>query len=416
MCEHDMRALLRDLADGQEPASAVDVAAARRTGKRRLWLRNGSIVGVAAVVILAVVVPSVLFSATPATTASGPETVSPGAISAGAPASPAGSFNPLLQYATFGYLPQAYKIGTKANTPATAFVSTPSMLSLFAVQRSGPNYFQLDVMSKFACADDLVSLVPGWQQTVAKYTPRCATYADENILTAVRAPSVNGRPAYWVNDILAKNSALVWEYAPDAWATLDPSPYLHAAELKQEELKMAATVKFGWNAQINFPFKLVGEIPASWGVYQVLYDEAPDGVNFANSLTVAPELTAHAASGGVIHVGAPGGVTLATGSCPGPGTKQSGSGTMVQVNGVSWRVRGTFKAQGNYRGPIYWNNVQTACTVRPYRGQYTSVTIVPSIVGNKFLSYFTANTMHGILAHLTISTAPQIWDPNPVTR
>jgi len=66
MPEHDMRTLLRDLADRPEPASTIDLAAARRSGKRRLWLRNGSITAaIAAMVAVAIVVPRQLVASAP---------------------------------------------------------------------------------------------------------------------------------------------------------------------------------------------------------------------------------------------------------------------------------------------------------------------------------------------------------------
>ena len=66
MPDHDMRTLLRDLADSPEPASTVDLTAARRTGKRRLWLRNGSITAAVAIVVaVAVVIPGELAAPAP---------------------------------------------------------------------------------------------------------------------------------------------------------------------------------------------------------------------------------------------------------------------------------------------------------------------------------------------------------------
>jgi len=75
MSDHVMSTLLHDLAGRPEPASTIDIAAARRTGKRRLWVRNGSIsAAVAAVIALAVILPQTVFSTVPTSTASGRNT------------------------------------------------------------------------------------------------------------------------------------------------------------------------------------------------------------------------------------------------------------------------------------------------------------------------------------------------------
>ncbi len=108
MTDHDMRTLLHDLADVPEPASTVNIAAARRRGKRRLWVQRAAICATAAAALaLAVAVPQALF-----TTTGSPAPAVPGTVN---PTTAPPSFNPLVPYAEFGYIPQGYKFQPTGN-------------------------------------------------------------------------------------------------------------------------------------------------------------------------------------------------------------------------------------------------------------------------------------------------------------
>jgi hypothetical protein len=88
------RSLLRDLADCPEPASTIDIAAARRSGRRRLWILRGAIsAAVAAVVALAVAVPKPLLSAT-GSPAAGGATIAPATSGTADPRTAPRSFCP----------------------------------------------------------------------------------------------------------------------------------------------------------------------------------------------------------------------------------------------------------------------------------------------------------------------------------
>ncbi len=295
MSEHEMRTMLRDLAERPEPASTIDITAARRSGKRRLWAGRATIsVAVAAVAAVAVVVPQTLSSS-----ASGRATETPAASTAGQQKASPGYLNPLVPYAAFGYVPKGYKLGL---IPANhdGFTSTVDGLTLTAAQVGGPNAIELDVTCKGTCGDNSVLLneIPGYLAAHRNDGPSCnvvggtGTGVQGKIVPgrATRAPDVNGRPAYWV----VNGVGLAWEYAPGSWATLEALHGSHnsfpVAEAKALLPKMAATVKFGQTKRVVLPFKLTGAVPSSWRTVSVTYTVTPSGQYLARRAQSEPVL------------------------------------------------------------------------------------------------------------------------------
>lgn len=175
-------------------------------------------------------------------------------------------FNPLVPYAAFGWLPKGVKPvgeGTETSTDATSLDVS-----------GGQGSFWLHVMATGGCGYIRAKLNCHW---------------DSGNVTGPmplndRAPDVNGRPAYW-----AYGDSLLWEYAPGAWAVLDglgglngsPSPADQALDLK-----VAAGVRYGYQAPLVFPFWLSG-LPASWSVSTAYFTEGRAPVE-ATSLTLGP--------------------------------------------------------------------------------------------------------------------------------
>ncbi len=404
MTDHDMRTLLHDLADVPEPASTVNIAAARRRGKRRLWVQRAAICATAAAALaLAVAVPQALF-----TTTGSPAPAVPGTVN---PTTAPPSFNPLVPYAEFGYIPQGYKFQptgnqSSGNTPF-GFTSTTTQLLLSVKRASGDGYIALDVMSKGTCAAplDLLYLkeVPGF--------PSCSagngTMAGAPLQPAVRAPEVNGRAAYWLQGPVHVHMAfLAWQYAPGAWATLQAFPFdvSSAAVAAQQAmlLRMAPAVKFGQTKPILFPFKLTSAIAANWQAAAVSYTVTPGGQYLATGLDEGePHVGVVSGSGGL------GPVTIATSrTCPTPAailTNAKGPVTTVQENGVSWRVE-IVKDPG--AGSLPGNTGEIACTVGLVNGLHTSVTVVESGFPKPIIS--------SILAKLTLFSTPPTWTTNPL--
>lgn len=406
MPDYDMRTLLHDLADRQEPASAIDIAAGRRSGKRRLWAQRAALsVGVAAVVALAVAVPDALFSAT-----GSPAPATPGTVN---PKTAPRSFNTLVPYAAFGYIPQGYEFlpsgsQSSGNTPF-GFTSTTTQLLLSVKQASGDGSIALDVMSEGTCAatPDVLYFdqIPGYQQAHALDACNAGAWGGAPLKPAIQAPDVNGRAAYWL-PFPVQAAFLAWQYAPDAWATLqagplDVSPATLAAQ-RAMVLRMATAVKFGQTKPILFPFKLTSAIVPTFQAAAVSFTVTSSGQYLATGLD---EGQPHV--GVVSGTGDLGPVTIATSrTCPTPAavlTSGRGPVSTVRENGVSWRVENV-KDRGT--GSLPGNTAEIACTVGLVDGLHTSVTLVQ--LGNS------KPIINGILAKLTLSTTPQTWTTNPL--
>jgi hypothetical protein len=404
MTDHDIRTLLHDLADVPEPASTVDIVAARRRGKRRLWAQRAAICATAAAALaLAVAVPQALFSATGSREPAVQETVNP--------TTAPNRFNTLVPYAAFGYIPQGYEFQpsgnqSSGNTPF-GFTSTPTQLLLSVKQASGDGSIALDVMSKGTCAvePDVLSLdqVPGYQQ--AHGSCPAGAWAGAPLLPVTQAPDVDGRAAYWLPGPI-QEAFLAWQYAPDAWATLKAYPLdVNAATVAAQRamlLRMAPTVKFGQAKPILFPFKLTSAIAANWQAAAVSYTVTSGGQYLATGLDEGEPYV-----GVVSGTGGLGPVTIATSrTCPTPAallTNGKGPVTTVQENGVSWRVE--FVKNGG-AGSLPGNTAEIACTVGLANGLHTSVTVDES--------GFPKPIINSILAKLTLFSTPQTWTTNPL--
>lgn len=420
MPDHDMRTLLHDLADRPEPASTIDIEAARRSGKRRLWVQRAAIsVAVAAVVALAVAVPEAHFSAT-GSPASGGATIAPATPGTVNPKTAPHSFNPLVPYAAFGYVPRGYEFRpngnpSSGNTPF-GFTSTGDELLLSVKQASGNGSIDLGVLSEGACAADggLLDGIPGYREAHAHDSASCkaeaGTVGGPALKPAIQAPEVNGRAAYWLQGPV-QEAFLAWQYAPDSWATLEAYPLdVSSATVAAQRamlLQMAPAVKFGQTKPILFPFKLTSAIAANWQAADVNFTVTSSGQYHATGLTEGIPL-----GGGVM--GTPNGdlspVTIATSStCPTPVavlSSATGPVTTVQENGVSWRVKIANQEKVGGKEVQTGSTAEIACTVGLVDGLHTSVTLAQS--GNS------KPVINSILAKLTLSPTPQTWTTNPL--
>jgi hypothetical protein len=385
MSEHDVRTLLRDLAEKPEPASTIDIAGARRAGKRRLWAsRAGISVAVAAVAAVAVVVPQTLVASAPAR---------PGAAAAAGStaASPGGYLNPLVPYAAFGYLPQGYKLGL---IPANhdGFTSTVNQLTLTAVQASGPYSIELSVMPKNSCGDSggvLLNQIPGFAAAHRNGETGCNLTA-VGASPATRAPDVDGRPAYWVS---ASGIALAWQYAPNSWAVLEPFsdtgkfPAAQASAFRSLLPTMAASVKFGQTKPVAFPFKLTRAVPVGWHSISVTYTVTSSGRYLGSELTVSPSYepgTAGTLDAAVVIAAAktpaPDGFTCPTVS---PASDVKPITSTVHKDGVSWLVLTspkTTKVNGK-SVPVQWT-ADEACNQQPDNGLYAFAELTVNPAGS----------------------------------
>lgn len=244
MDETDVRTMLRGLADTVDGPARIDLPLAARQGRHsRHWRRtriSGSLLAMAAAIGLIAAVVVLPGHRTVGVTPAAP-----------APLSAPAAFNPLVLYASFGWLPPGYVRGTKGETFET---SGPSQLELFAWKgRSG---MTLDVYAAGAC-------------TEARGLLSCP-FVEGGLPVAAPAPKVNGRQALWL-----RGDSLSWQYAPGAWAVLGWGAGVPAVPGASEEARImhvATTVRYGRSTPLEFPYWMP-KPPAKWGSYQIEFTE-----------------------------------------------------------------------------------------------------------------------------------------------
>jgi hypothetical protein len=241
MIESQIRALFAEIADGEPVPSRVDVQLAHRRGRARLrWRRacvaGGSVLAAAAVVALAVGV--------------GPVRPGPGPAAAG-PAAPR-QFNPLVPYASFGWLPAGQSLVEGGITSASSYMDAGPQ---------GDPEWTLGVYARGQC--HLTGPASGLNCPGAK------------LPISRRAPDVAGHRAFWAG------IDLVWQYARGGWARLSiPAPNLSAVlhskeDLAGKALKIARGVRYGVPTRLVFPARFSG-LPGQWQVHNTSY-YVPDG-------------------------------------------------------------------------------------------------------------------------------------------
>ena len=302
MDDNSVIALLASITDPPEPASRVSIAAALRRGRRQRLLQVGASALAVVAVAAAVAVPRVIFSSN---TERSQASASPSRSAAGSvrqramPASAPATFNVLVPYAAFGWLPAGY---SEANVPLSAgglLNSGPAEVDRTAVAANGA-IVHLAVDARGACATGASGSCPG-----------AATSGKD--AASGKAPDVNGRPAWWFMD----GRGIAWEYAPGAWAEL----YIfagqgHAAFLGGKDaarlsgsrsaaderaarqrpataatrdllLKIADAVKYAQHTPLVFDVRLTSPLPAGW-LPQEMGFHVVDGRLLADGLTVGP--------------------------------------------------------------------------------------------------------------------------------
>jgi hypothetical protein len=267
MDEVGARAVLERVVGGDAPPTRIDIGLARRKGYVRLLRRRAALVGgvpaMAAIAAVAVIVGGALPGGR-----SGP------VADRGTVAAPH-RFNPLIPYASFGWLPPGRHVTTAYTGAAAEELETgPS---------GSPRSWALLVYAADSCnhtSGQLLGLLHDGHQPTLKCTlnwhdPGGRPGVLPNPVSGV-APAVNGHRAFWarpVCDIHQCNVAaamLVWSYASGGWARLSgPS--------RSDALKIADAVTFGGASApaIKFPVAVTGGRP-SWRVAGMV-QSAPSG-------------------------------------------------------------------------------------------------------------------------------------------
>jgi hypothetical protein len=317
MDESAVRELL-DLAvrDDDAPPCQFSVGLARRRGRQRLRLLRVYLPG-AAPVAAAVAVALVLTLSAGLRGGSGLKGSKPAAQ---APVVAPRSFNPLVPYVSFGWLPAGFS-GTAAagasdestNTSVTLQALAPvadGRMVVVSVDAAGACSVGSAAATKFAAAAPLGALT-------------CTGAADgsgsRSAALASAAPDVNGRPAYWT-----PLGALEFQYAPAAWAEVQPmpspraltqpndlsgwfnvpataversrtaaaklghlQPEVQSAASKALLLEIAGGLQYGDTTPLMFGFELAG-LPAGWLVAGDYYFAPQAGRLVASGLSAGP--------------------------------------------------------------------------------------------------------------------------------
>lgn len=244
---NDLKDRLERIASTPGPAPAVDAAAAVSRGRRIRRARKATATAVATGVVAAVAGVAVLPSLSDQS--SSEQRLGKVAESAAYP-------SPLIEEATFGWLPDGY-----TRTRAGRDEQHRPTFTVSAGRTPGSESITLTVFG------------PGSQPQVARLPG-----GRKGHLT--KAKPVNGRPAYWSIKPGGPGSEQVpaefrWEYRPKSWALLMISDrgLADAATVR----RIAAGVTFGGREQMAFPLRVTG-VPAGLKISRVFLGTRPDAM------------------------------------------------------------------------------------------------------------------------------------------
>jgi hypothetical protein len=371
MDENSLRSALGAIASDPEPPATIDIAAARRSGRRRhRAVRIAASAAVALAVALAVAIPYGLPAAVP---------VKRGVLAT--PARPGHLSSAVVLFADFGWLPPGFK-------EAPALFSgevTPNALSRDA---QGPNgMLNLLVRTRGQCG------APGTKKAASCYGP--------GPFTAL-AP-LNGRPAWGEQPRVSSAQSpiwaqsLIWEYSPGAFARV-VAYVVHKPQFSTAQLReVAGRVKFA-SQLMTFPFQLNG-VPASWRISDAQGWASPGNAHICE------------ASEASVYLGPPSDrsavqVTLwqpaaAASQRPQCGQRAPGSAKRVTSDGVDWYYYSVSGA-----GQIHTQTIVSRVPSAATAGFGISITVhVPSSYGDPF-DVFHRMTLLG--------TNPANWTTRPL--
>jgi hypothetical protein len=259
MNEQEVRDLLDDLAQTPAPRTRVDLVRAVAVGRRRARARALA-PAAASVLVVCGLAGGITFAVTdidrspPATDVSSPPASAAPATSGVSAVSAPARFDPLVRFASFGWLPETPK------PPQLMTVVTAERFSLDASDSvpdpaNGPGAWQ---PGTFAVNVYLYAagVVPRTGQPFEVQTPEGPATVQYGPM--VDAPSVNGQPAQWVGVPGGDDhqTILRWRYARDAWAEV----YLSEldGDRRQAALRIASTLRIGGTERLRFPFHVTG--------------------------------------------------------------------------------------------------------------------------------------------------------------
>jgi hypothetical protein len=240
MNEQEVRTLLADLAETPAPPSRVSVpgavSAVRRQARTRTWLATAA----ASVLVVA------LAAGTYVVTGGSQEPTEPAPV-ANAPE----RFDPLVRYASFGWLPDKDRMNSSLT--AVNDVAFSTAVSEFVLDPAkGP-------MAAKPAAEVSVSLYAAGEKPQSEEPLEIWGPSNEPSMPyapVTRAPSVNGKPAYWVTIPEDPETLILkWRWAPNAWAEVTVSRL--SGDLHENAHRVASKLRIA-EERLRFPFHLTG--------------------------------------------------------------------------------------------------------------------------------------------------------------
>jgi len=341
MDENAVRLVLERAAATDGPRSTVDVARARRTGRRRLrlWrviLPGASAAAVAAIAALAGGMLPLGPAAGGTAARHGPHPVV-GSRFPWLTSAPA-TFSPLVPYAAFGWLPAGFSIAGAYGDMMHEMSNSVASTHWVPLQAQDPAINRTLTGSVGAAGICHLTGQVAWppagppggsgsQSAAGPLRPGqrryphglACEYSGPGLTTLPLtgpAPAAGGGRGFW-----AVNDGLVWEYAPGAWAELFLSAIHGAAPMTAAGrvllAEVAAHIRYRSAARLAFPFRLRG-VPASWHLTDAWLTTSGDRL-VGMTLDLGPAADAYALSISAQPAGGPSGCTW---DPTGPGTYQ----------------------------------------------------------------------------------------------
>jgi hypothetical protein len=268
MLEQSLQQLFEELAAADQPPAKINISQAIRQGRVRLRRRR---LGAACTPLLAAgaVVAVALSGAIPA----GPRTpTATSPATAQAPWPKGRPLNPLVPFASFGWLPAG-----KWSRVGEANEKEVQLRAYQITKGSSFSYWILDVYPPHQCTLTHKHLD-------CEYAGGAATD---------QAPDINGRSAYWITGG-AYSIRLAFNYAPGGWAFLGhANPPVNEID-RTQAVKIAQHISLGTTEPIRFGAQLV-RMPTTWHVYDAYYAVAGTRLE-ATQYLVAP-ITKNKATG-----------------------------------------------------------------------------------------------------------------------
>jgi hypothetical protein len=280
MDENAVRDLLESLADQEPPQTSVSIPLARRTGRRRVRIRRVYLPAAAAPVAAAVAVGLIASLSVGVHGGQLPRRVAPQATLIKVPS----QFNPLLPYASFGWLPAGYSTRGLANETtqtSTQFGLTTesrhSQLS-FTAYPAGECRVTGPMTSEKAWSVDASRMGPKARRAKQHFQHGLTCRDNGDLPLVGTLPAVNGHPAYRTPRPYGE---LVWEYGRGAWAELTQRPVICVSCLRRHPgmyrprasapspstlallHKVASRMRYGVDSPVVYGFTISG-LPAAW--------------------------------------------------------------------------------------------------------------------------------------------------------